>query len=958
MFEKTMILLLAVGVLFSTCACDIKGNRIEIKTECEKNENVDPEAPEIGCDGKDNNCNGKIDEKEIVVFDDDYFESVIRESTGISEGTPVMNHDMCKIKELTITDKSPQNINGIEYAFNLAKLELKSYMIHDISPLSGLVNLKKLRLFGCYKGEVMDTHDNIHDLSGLSNLPNLISLDLMYYITGIDIRFLAGLPKLKELNFFASQIDDITPLADLKTLEKLILLDNMLYDYSPLAGLTNLKELYIGSIWTYDSFPGAFQNMWEAIDQNGLLAASDVELCNECVFFPNSGTSSTLSDFSILSKLTRLETLYLIYSDTHGIESLSKLTNLKKLFICSSNIDGVPLDFWGSGDQNKAVNLMTDLTPLSNLTELNKLILKKNSFGNISALSGLSRLERLDLVDNNINDITKISSLTNLSSLNLQNNNLSDISALADLTELNSLNLQNNRLHDISELAGLKQLKTLRLAGNELSDIRPLSGLNTIEDLTLANNRLPDIDVLGTLKKLTKLTLNNNEIRDISPLANLTNLTSLMLSNNSLSDISALSGLNKLTYLTLDNNLLSDISALTDLTELTDLTLSNNRLADIKALSGLTRLITLALDDNTISDINALTDFPELTFLSLQNNEIIDISALTGLTSLEGLFLQNNLIDDIGPLVANSNSTGDDVHSTDSMLVNTKRWYIENNPLYMDDCQDILSIKENFKKENSGVLYENYICEQSELWQIYGLDVNTFAEMNGFNPENLTEETEDALLDLAIQIMAETAQTHGIEFSTKNMDELLRLSDRLPAETPKFDIPMLSPNNIDKLTAVLGIDFRVLSEMNGLEPDAEGTAETLVDRTIAILQNTAESNGIKLGRKIDRTMLRQLLTLTDELPKVSAPLDQFAKQYDIDLENIDIDELSQTLGKDFRLLCMLHNYDPENFTVVELEELAIFYGFAGDDQADVNILWEMVPEPQQVIQNLTDVSII
>ena len=59
---------------------------------------------------------------------------------------------------------------------------------------------------------------------------------------------------------------------------------------------------------------------------------------------------------------------------------------------------------------------------------------------------------------NLISDISLLSDLTNLGLLTLDNNSISGISPLSGLTSLGSLHLDNNSIHDISALSELTSL--------------------------------------------------------------------------------------------------------------------------------------------------------------------------------------------------------------------------------------------------------------------------------------------------------------------------------------------------------------------------------------------------------------------------------------------------------------------------------------------------------------------
>ena len=173
---------------------------------------------------------------------------------------------------------------------------------------------------------------------------------------------------------------------------------------------------------------------------------------------------------------------------------------------------------------------------------------------NISDLTGLEFATGLTVLDlgyevvdntivnsNSISDITPLSGLTNLTRLSLSSNSILDISSLSSLTNLTMLDLAYNSISAITPLSGLTRLAWLELSGNGISNITPLSGLTGLTNLYLRFNSILDISSLSSLTNLTVLWLRENNISDIAPLVANTGLGSgdrVDVRNNPLSDTS------------------------------------------------------------------------------------------------------------------------------------------------------------------------------------------------------------------------------------------------------------------------------------------------------------------------------------------------------------------------------------------------------------------------------------
>ena len=273
-------------------------------------------------------------------------------------------------------------------------------------------------------------------------------------------------------------------------------------------------------------------------------------------------------------------------------------------------------------------------TLLGDNVDLNTMVFKK-----IEARMKQMESRALDLSGARISDLSPITNLTMLELLVLMGTGVSDISPLANLTELQSLYLMGTGVSDISPLAGLAGLQSLNLMGTGVSDISPLAGLAGLQSLDLMGTGVSDISPLAGLTELESLDLRETGVSDISPLAGLTGLQSLDLMETGVSDISLLAGLTGLQSLDLMGTGVSDISLLAGLTGLQSLDLRGTGVSDISPLASLTKLQSLDLRRTGVSDISPLANLTKLQSLDLMGTCVSDISPLANLTKLELLDL-------------------------------------------------------------------------------------------------------------------------------------------------------------------------------------------------------------------------------------------------------------------------------------------------------------------------------
>lgn len=123
-----------------------------------------------------------------------------------------------------ILELGNEDIEPLNKMVNLTSLILQCNEITDLTPLKGLINLKKL----CLKGDIEMYNDP----------------DVVYVFGSInDISALSGLSALEILELDGNRISNISPLKSLDHLVRLDLSYNTIQDISPLKRLTALKYL-------------------------------------------------------------------------------------------------------------------------------------------------------------------------------------------------------------------------------------------------------------------------------------------------------------------------------------------------------------------------------------------------------------------------------------------------------------------------------------------------------------------------------------------------------------------------------------------------------------------------------------------------------------------------------------------------------------------------------------------
>ena len=233
---------------------------------------------------------------------------------------------------------------------------------------------------------------------------------------------------------------------------------------------------------------------------------------------------------------------------------------------------------------------ITNLIGLEKATRLTSLAIRDNPISDFAPLGSLINLTLLNLINTtfSISDLTILSPLTSLRRLLLSGNEISDLTDLPAFPNLASLELNRNQITDLTPLGNLTAPTKLTF-------------------LSLSDNQISNITPLARFTGLTQLFLSVNNIRDLTPLENLTNLEEwLRISSNQVSDLSPLAGLTKLRNLYFFRNQVRDLTPLAGLTELRTLVICYNRYTDISPLQNLVNLSTLFIDEVFVEANRAL----------------------------------------------------------------------------------------------------------------------------------------------------------------------------------------------------------------------------------------------------------------------------------------------------------------------------------------------------------------
>lgn len=358
--------------------------------------------------------------------------------------------DIGKLQQLTSLKLSDNIITDLDFLTplkNLVSLDLSGNKISNLAPLSGMQSLRTLHLDN---NEIKD-YSPLYSLRGLSTLtisgmqisesqlealktalPDCIifSEEAAEDVVELRIGGKRFMSDVKELDLSNCGLTDIYALSVCKNLTTLNISDNYISDLAPLMDMPELKILDASNNRISDIRP--------------LLSLTKIEMLN---LEGNSiGSIAALSDFSALKEL------YLKGNPVTNFAPLSKLANLSYLGLQNTGIDDAGLEKLYNLKHLKTVALdeNTAITK-SGVDALQKKLpdckITHSELAHYIEIGGMKvdvTAESVNLSGLGITDVSALSQLTNVKKLDLSDNAIEDFSALYGLTTLTELDISGN----------------------------------------------------------------------------------------------------------------------------------------------------------------------------------------------------------------------------------------------------------------------------------------------------------------------------------------------------------------------------------------------------------------------------------------------------------------------------------------------------------------------------------
>ncbi|CAL6087117.1 leucine-rich_repeat protein [Hexamita inflata] len=379
----------------------------------------------------------------------------------------------------------------------LQTLILNQCQFSNFKVLINLVNLKELEIsqFNKYNTKI--------DITPIQYLPQLVVLNLSY-LNLKQIETLKYLVNLQDLSLQHNQIVYIIPIQQLGQLQKLNVEYNRIIDLNVLEQHHNVKQFRL-------------ENQERPTNE-------EINLVNDLVINERSYNQKMTQKYvnQIVNKTLKIQSeLHCELQRLEFIENFNisrlELYNCYKTIpkLCSNTIKELKTHecYISTFEQMKLENL--EVLKISHTTYH-----ESHKYNYVISLLLFELTQYLNLKQLHIcgyvgDDITPLSQMSQLNILQLISCGLSNVETLRYLVNLKELHLSKNKNIDITPLELLHQLVVLDISYCGLKSIEPLRYLINLKNLSIKYNQIVYIQPLQDLNNLTQLDASYNRIIDL-----------------------------------------------------------------------------------------------------------------------------------------------------------------------------------------------------------------------------------------------------------------------------------------------------------------------------------------------------------------------------------------------------------------------------------------------------------
>lgn len=190
--------------------------------------------------------------------------------------------------------------------------------------------------------------------------------------------------------------------------------------------------------------------------------------------------------------------------------------------------------------------LITDLYPVSQLSELTLLDISNTMISDLFPARNLTKLLLLDISSTGIADLDPIRYNTKIMDLYLDSTLVSSLEPVSGFTSLEILHLGGSSVHDLQPVRAMSMLSELKLDDTPVSDLTPIADLPALERLSISGTQVESLESIQYMISLKRISFRNTSISDLAALSGLDSLQIIDADMSGISDLSLLGGITAL----------------------------------------------------------------------------------------------------------------------------------------------------------------------------------------------------------------------------------------------------------------------------------------------------------------------------------------------------------------------------------------------------------------------------
>lgn len=468
---------------------------------------------------------------------------------------------------------------------------------------------------------------------------------------------------------------------------------------------------------------------------------------------------------------------------------------------------------------------ISDLNPLSELSDLNYLNCAGTEVSSIDPIRNLNNIKELNISNTNITDLSNLKYANVVKDLKADNTGINDISIVEFFKDINYLSISNTDVSDISSLSKCENLNTLNISGTQINNLSPLTNITKLYHLDASNTFINDLSPLKNIECLYYLNLEASQVTDLTCLNNLKSLNELNISNTKVTSLDALNGMSHLNKIYCDNSLITkeiaqqykrsnpnvlvinESNALTlwwnELPSFWKTLLTNHTNTTInptkEELHSIINIRSLKVDP-FIHDAEPISRLTSLETLDISDSKIDDLTPLSNLHNLKSLNIKNTIVSDLAPLSNCNNLREINIENTKVSSLQTLHQINSLGKIYADGTKLSTEEVNNLKKVNRQV---SVIYQTEDLRQWWGNLDGTWRDI--FNTHLLcnSNPTPEQLQNI-IDIEEITIEPNYVVYSLEPLSQMTFITKLVVNNNQIQDLSPLSDKSYLEVLSVSG----------------------------------------------------------------------------------------------------------------------------------------------------------